>query len=179
MDFCDVDNPKTQALLTQILQNNNWSGWGLINIYGLFADLVEAVMRIAGAAVLSVSLFTLPVPPGSPLVWLNSPLCLGGMGLALVISVALSGALFNRARRYWSEYDGTQGNRGFSYFYFIAMRERERAADIRTYAQDKFLEDAGRQDMGSETSFGPGSTIGRQARGPMGALCAEIGRAHV
>ena len=175
MDFCDVDNPKTQALLTQILQNNNWSGWGLINIYGLFADLVEAVMRIAGAVALSVSLFTLPVPPGSPLVWLNSPLCLGGMGLALVISVALSGALFNRARRYWSEYDGTQGNRGFSYFYFIAMRERERAADIRTYAQDKFLEDAGRQDMGSETSFGPGSTIGRQARGPMGALCAAAG----
>ena len=175
MDFCDVDDPKTQALLTRIFQNNNWSGWGLTNVYGCFADLVEAVLLVVGAVALSVSLFTLPVPPGSPLVWLNSPLCLGGMGLALVISVALSGALFNRARRYWSEYDGTQGNRGFSYFYFIAMRERERAADIRTYAQDKFLEDAGRQDMGSETSFGPGSTIGRQARGPMGALCAAAG----
>ena len=175
MDFCDVDDPKTQALLTRIFQNNNWSGWGLTNVYGCFADLVEAVLLVVGAVALSVSLFTLPVPAGSPLAWLNHPLCLGGMGLALVISVALSGALFNRARRYWSEYDGTQGNRGFSYFYFIAMRERERAADIRTYAQDKFLEDAGRQDMGSETSFGPGSTIGRQARGPMGALCAAAG----
>ena len=175
MDFCDVDEPKTQALLTQIMQNNNWSGWGLLNIYGCFADLVEAVMLIVGAVALSVSLFTLPVPAGSPLAWLNSPLCLGGMAAALVTSVALSGALFNRANGYWARYDGTQGNRGFSYFYFIAMRERQRAADIRAYAQDRFLEDAGRAEMRGETSFGPNSTIGRAGRGPMGALMAGSG----
>lgn len=175
MDFCDVDEPKTQALLTQIMQNNNWSGWGLLNIYGCFADLVEAVMLIVGAVALSVSLFTLPVPALSPLAWLNSPLCLGGMAAALVTSVALSGALFNRANGYWARYDGTQGNRGFSYFYFIAMRERQRAADIRAYAQDRFLEDAGRAEMRGETSFGPNSTIGRAGRGPMGALMAGSG----
>lgn len=175
MDFCDVDEPKTQALLTQIMQNNNWSGWGLLNIYGCFSDLVEAVMLIVGAVALSVSLFTLPVPALSPLAWLNSPLCLGGMAAALVTSVALSGALFNRANGYWARYDGTQGNRGFSYFYFIGMRERERAVDIRAYAQDRFLEDAGRAEMRSETSFGPNSTIGRAGRGPMGALIAASG----
>ena len=175
MDFCDVDNPKTQALLTQILQNNNWSGWGLINIYGLFADLVEAVMRIAGAAALSVSLFTLPVRGDSPLVWLNHPLLLAGMGLALVASVLLAGTLFGKVERYWANYDGTQGNRGFSYFNFIAMQERQRAADIRTYAQDQFLEDGGRRRMGDKTSFGPDSDIGRAGRGPMGLLRAASG----
>ncbi len=175
MDFCDVDNPKTQALLTQILQNNNWSGWGLINIYGLFADLVEAVMRIAGAAALSVSLFTLPVRGDSPLVWLNHPLLLAGMGFALVASVLLAGTLFGKAAGYWANYDGTQGNRGFSYFNFVAMRERQRAADIRTYAQDQFLEDAARLDMQGESSFGPNSSIGKAGRGAMGLLRAASG----
>ena len=29
MDFCDVDDPRTQALLTQIRQSNQGSAWGL------------------------------------------------------------------------------------------------------------------------------------------------------
>ena len=177
MDFCDVDNPKTQALLTQIRQINNWNGWGLINIYELFASLVEAVMLIAGAVVLSVSLFTLPVPADSSLVWLNHPLFLAGMGLALVLSVLLAGTLFGKANGYWANYDGTQGNRGFSYFFFIAMQERHRAADIRAYVQDQFLEAAGRADMQGESSFGPNSSIGRAGRGPMGLLQAASGAA--
>ena len=171
MDFCDVDDPKNQALFTQIQQARQWSGWGLNKLYMRFSDAVGAVFRILGAIALSVSLFTLPVPAGSPLAWLNSPLCLAGMAALLVGSVALSGALSNKASSYWASYDGAAGNRGFSFFYFVAMRDRWRGTDIRTYAQDKFLEDAGKKDMGGETSFGPDSSIGRAGRGPMG-LCA-------
>ncbi len=168
MDFCDVDDAKTQALFTQIRQNNNWSSWGLTKLHWTFGCMVEAVLRILGALALSVSLFTLPVPADSPLAGLNSPWCMAGMGLLLAGSVALSGALLNRAERYWSEYDGTQGNRGFSFFYFIAMQERHRAADIRTYTQDKFLEAKGREMLDDETSFGPNSAIGKAGRGAMG-----------
>ena len=175
MDFCDVDDPKNQALFTQIQQARQWNGWGLNKLYSLFSQAVGAAFRILGAIALSVSLFTLPVPAGSPLVWLNSSWCLAGMGALLVGSVLLSGAMSNRANRYWSEYDGAQGNRGFSFFYFIAMSERERGADIRTYAQDKFLEQAGRRDQESEGSFGPCSSVGRAGRGPMGAMSAVSG----
>ncbi len=175
MDFCDVDDPKNQALFTQIQQARQWSGWGLNKLYSLFSHAVGAVFRILGAIALSVSLFTLPVRLDSPLVWLNHPMCLAGMGALLVGAVLLSGALSNRANRYWSEYDGTQGNRGFSFFYFIAMNERHRGTDIRTYAQDKFLEEAGRQNMEGPTSFGPNSLVGRAGRGPMGAFRAAAG----
>lgn len=171
MDFCDVDDPKTQALLTQIMQLNNWAGWGLNKLYYSFGTVAEAAFRILGAVALSVSLFTLPVRPDSPLAWLNSPWCLAGMGALLVGSVLLSGALSNKANRYWSNYDGTQGNRSFSFLYFIAMRERHRGTDIRTYAQDRFIEDTAKKEMDSETSFGPNSSIGQAGRGPMG-LCA-------
>lgn len=172
MDFCDVDDPKTQALFTQIQQARQWSGWGLNKLYIICSDAIGAVFRILGAAALSVSLFILPVPAGSPLTWLNSPLCLAGMAALLVGSVLLSGTLYNRADSYWANYDGTAGNRGFSYFYFIAMRERHRAADIRAYAQDKFLEDAAKNEMRGETSFGPNSSIGKAGRGPMGLYAA-------
>ncbi len=175
MDFCDVDDPKNQALFTQIQQARQWNGWGLNKLYSLFSQAVGASFRILGAIALSVSLFTLPVPAGNPLAWLNSSWCLAGMGALLVGSVLLSGAMSNRANRYWSEYDGAQGNRGFSFFYFIAMSERERGADIRTYAQDKFLEQAGRRDQESEGSFGPCSSVGRAGRGPMGAMSAVSG----
>ncbi len=176
MDFCDIDNPRNQALLTQIQQLRNWGGFGLNRVYRVSAEALGALLRLLGAVALSVSLFTLPVPAGSPLAWLDHPLCLAGMAGLMLLSVALSAALANRAERYWNEYDGTQGNRGFSYFYFIAMRERERGADIRTYAQDRFLENAGRANMRGKTSFGPDSSIGRAGRGPMGA-CAAAGEA--
>lgn len=175
MDFCDVDDPQNQALLTQIEQLRNWSGFGMNQVYRVSARALGALCRVLGALALSVSLFILPVPGGSPLAWLNHPLCLAGMAGLMLASVALSARLANKAQGYWDRYDGTAGNRGFSFFYFIAMRERHRAADIRAYAQDRFLEDAGRRDMRSETSFGPNSSVGRAGRGPMGLLSAASG----
>lgn len=172
MDFCDVDDPRTQALLTQVQQNNSWSGWGLNKLFWIYPRLVEAAFRILGAAALSVSLFTLPVPEGSTLAWLNHPGCLAGMILLLILSVLASGALLNKSNSYWSKCDGTAGNRAFHFFYYIAFGERHRGTDIRAYAQDRFLEAGAREEMESENSFGPKSSIGRWARGPMGACAA-------
>ncbi len=168
MDFCDVDDPKAQALLTQIRQNSNWSGWGMTKLFWYLDLLTESAFRILGAVALSVSLFTLPVPQGSPLTWLNHPLCLAGMLALLILSVVTSSALSNKGNAYWSNCDGTAGNRAFHFFYFIGFAERSRNADIRTYAQDGYLETGARAEMNSETSFGPNSLIGRAARGLMG-----------
>ncbi len=175
MDYCDVDEPKTQALLTQIMQNNNWGAWGLNKLTLLMEHMTEAVFRILGAVALSVSLFTLPVPPGGPLAWLNSPLCLAGMGALLVGSVLLSGTLICRANSCWDDYDGTQGNRNFSFFYFIAMRERHRGADIRAYAQDEYFKAEGEAHMGDQHGFGTASPIAKAFRGWAGACAAASG----
>ena len=168
MDFCDVDDPRTQALLTEIEQLRNWSGWGLNRLYIRSADLVGAVFRILGAAGLSVSLFTLPVPQGSPLVWLNHPLCLAGMAGLMILSVLGASALANKANSYWARHDGTAGNRIFGFYAFIAMSERHRGTDIRIYEQDQFIEKKCKRELGGSGSFGINSDIARTAWGPMG-----------
>ena len=172
MDFCDVDDPKSQTLFTQIQQVRQWNGWGLNKLYRIFSDAAGAVFRILGAAALSVSLFVLPVPAGSSLAWLNDPGCLAGMLALLVGSVLASGALSNKSNSYWSKFDGAAGNRGFAFFFFVAMGQRHRGTDIRTYAQDRFIEAGAKEEMNGETSFGPRSSIAKWARGPMGACAA-------
>ena len=168
MDFCDVDAPRTQALLTEVEQLRNWSGWGLYRVCGCSAALVGAVFRILGAAALSVSLFTMPVPQGSPLAWLNHPLCLAGMAVLMILSVLGASALANKANSYWARYDGTAGNRIFGFYGFIAMSERRRGTDIRVYEQDQFIEKKCGQELKGEGGFGVNSGISKTAWGPMG-----------
>jgi len=168
MDFCDVDDPKTQALLTEAAQSRNWSFWGLSRLNMRAAELVGAAFRILGALALSVSLFTLPVPAGSALAWLNHPLCLAGILGLMASSVAAASALANKANSYWANYDGMLGNRIFGFYGFIGIQERQRGTDIRIYAQDRFLDKKGREAMSGTGSFGVNSSIAKAARGPMG-----------
>ncbi len=168
MDFCDVDDPRTQVLLNEAEQVRNWACWGLVLLYMRSAELVGAVFRILGAVALSVSLFTLPVPQGSPLVWLNHPLCLAGMLGLMVLSVAAASALANKANSYWANHDGTAGNRVFGFFGFIAIKERHRGTDIRIYAQDQYLDRKSAEAMDAKEGFGVNSSIAKAARGPMG-----------
>jgi len=172
MDFCDVDDPKTQALLTRIKQSNSYASWGLNSLYYCFGSLMQAVFQILGAVALSVSLFTLPVRSDSPLAWLNTPLCLAGMAALIALTVAAASVLANRAQGYFAKYDGTQVNRLFGFLNSIVMQERARSADVRIYAQDKYFEDTAIKEGSSEASFGPNSSIGRAAQGPMGACAA-------
>ncbi len=176
MDFCDVDSPRTQDLLNETEQVRNWSGWGLNRLYMRTSDLAGAVFRILGALALSVSLFTLPVPQGSALVWLNHPLCLAGMAALMVLSVLAASALANKANSYWANHDGTAGNRAFGFYLFVAFVERQRGTDIRTYAQDRFLEKKGAEMAGSGGGFGFNSSIARMALGPMG-FCRGVSAA--
>ena len=176
MDFCDVDDPKTQTLLTEIEQNTNWAGYGMNRVCYVSMEAMGAMFRIAGALALSVGLFTLPVPQDSPLAWLNHPGCLAAILVLMMLSVVLSAKLANRGESYWDKYDGTQANRTFGFFYYVAMQERHRGTDVRAYAQDQFLEAGAKREMDGGASFGPNSPIGRAARGPMGALFAA-GRA--
>ena len=171
MDFCDVDDPRTQALFTQIRQNANWSGWGLIKVYSYYGKLVEAVFRILGALALSVSLFALPVPAGSTLVWLNHPLCLAAMLALLALSVVLSSLLYSRAYAYYSRTDGTQGNRTFSFFTYAAIEEPHRGTDIRTYGQDGYILTRYAKESVTD-AFGIKSQTARDFKGPAGALSA-------
>ena len=175
MDFCDVDNPKTQDLFIKIQQNSNWASWGLLRLLKCFDNLLGALFGILGAVALSISLFTLPVPPGNAFAWLNHPLCLLGMAGLMILSVCAASAFASKGNSFWAAVDGAKGNRLFFFTTCIAIAEPQRSTDIRMYAQDQYLVNMGRKTIEDKDSFGPKSGIGRAARGPMGLCMAASG----
>ncbi len=170
MDFQDVDDSKTKDLLNQIMENEQWASWGLVKLQYRFNELAEAVLRILGALALSVSLFTLPVPQGSPLAALNSPWCLPAMLALMGAAVVLSALCYSRAQAFWSAMDGSFFNRAFEALNCHAHFNRSASADIRVYAQDRFLFQ--KADDPALDGFGPNSAIGRASWGPRGLLMA-------
>ena len=172
LDFCLVDDQKTYERLSQVNQNRNFGDWGLQRLLENYDKLLGGVIKVVCAVALSVGLFLLPVPAGEPLAWLNSPLCVVVMMAALVGASVLSPWLYTKGNACWAqaaEYV-KQGNRSFSYFTFIGMKERERAQDIRLYGQDDFFRHGAENCDGMLFEDCP---VAKQARGPMGLLVAS------
>ena len=169
MDFADVDNPKTHDLRSQIDQSENWSGWGIMQLYNRWADFVEGCAGIVGAVALTASLFTLQVPVGSSLVWLNHP------GFIAVLIGLIAGATVlgpvcnNKSLGYWASVseEARFGNRVFGAFGFISG-EAHRAVDFRIYKQ----EDIAQHYMRQTDVFSHKGKMGQLARGAMGAWTA-------
>ena len=169
MDFADVDNPKTHDLRSQIDQSENWSGWGIMQLYHRWGDFVEGCAGIVGAVALTASLFTLQVPAESSLAWLNSP------GFIAVLIGLIAGATVlgpvcnNKSLGYWASVseEARFGNRVFGAFGFIS-EEAHRAVDFRIYKQ----EDIAQHYMRQTDIFSHKGKMGQLARGPMGAWTA-------
>ena len=166
MDFARLDDPKTKELYDRIVQVDNFAAWGLRRTLGNIENGLPIVFRILGGVILSVTLFTQRVPEGSALAWLNSPLMGLGFGAALLAAALLAPLFFSKAEAYFARYSdmGTASNRFFGFFGYIAFKERSRALDIRTYAQDGFF---GPQYLSNNT-FDESSQIARWCRGPIG-----------
>lgn len=170
MDYADVDRQAVLDLYNQMRQNEMWAGWGLRPTLRYFEDLVSALVKIAGGVSLSVSMFILSVPQGSALVFLNNPLCaVAVIGLMLVIAV-VSPMCANRSEDYWTRYapEARLGNRYFSFFGFD-INDEKRAADVRMYNQ---IDNVCADYIVKDTSFKPGSTIAKNAKGAMGLWSA-------
>ena len=84
LDYADMDRQAVHDLYSQILQNKNWSSWGIRKTLYYFEELVGAAAQILGGAGLSVSLFLLKVPQESGFAFVNHPLIAAAM-LALML----------------------------------------------------------------------------------------------
>lgn len=138
MDFADADDQKVRDLYTQIKQNAAWRGWGFAYIHLYVTQGVEAIAGVAGAAALTVSLFTRQVPESAgALTVLNHPLFIVGiLGLITAITMTVP-ALHNRSNLIWGRVadEARFGNRAFSHFYFFSEDVKKTAKDVRIYSQ--------------------------------------------
>ena len=62
MDFPRLDDPKTHDELSQILQNENWSGYGLGRVLDVETNMPKSIFGVLGVVALTVTLFTQRVP---------------------------------------------------------------------------------------------------------------------
>ena len=170
MDYADIDSQHIRDLKAQIEQFENWQGCGLNRALPLTQWMLEAVLGIAGAVALTISLFTQSVPTGQ---WemLNHPLFVIGL-LAIMALTTWIGSVFSNnlsARETAMADTATFGNRLFSAYCGMTV-DKTRRLDIRTYNQ---------QDVSasylSDSTFGPGGPFDRLAKGPYGIL-AGVGK---
>ena len=89
MDFQAADDAHTHQLLSKAYQVYNWAGFGMPFLVIRCQNLLKSLFGIAGAVVLTVSLFTQQVPESAG-AWtiLNNPL-VTLLGLAALLAVTL------------------------------------------------------------------------------------------
>lgn len=174
LDYPEVDDPKTYELYFEIVQNANWTDWGMFRAIRLMEDLAGAVIKVAGGIGLAAGLFLNRVPAGSPLEALNHPLCTAAFLLILVLVAFLPPVCVKKGQNYWLDYREVlaEGNLFFEVYSF-ELEDQSRAVDVRMYRQ---REKVGRVYLDKLDTFLPGSGIARDAKGPMG-LWTVLGQA--
>ena len=135
MDYVEVDKQKNRDDLSQVLQNEFTTGWGMGETIRWLDTLLTATIRIISAGILLISLFTQKVPTsGGKLVILNHPifvpLLIGLMSLSILINKI---DMVNLAKR-WAETEEKDrlANRLLNVFGERFVRQQN-ALDMRMY----------------------------------------------
>lgn len=170
MDFASMDEQHTHDLRSQIEQNEQWSGWGFNKVLWYFEMMINSVIKVISAIVLTVSLFTLRVPESNKdWVFLNHPICAVMLWIVMIAVALIAPAMRVKAGGYWASLaeDAKMGNRYFAFFAYMAL-DMHRREDVRIYNQQDVCDDY----ISKEPMFTPKSSIAACARGAMGLLNA-------
>ena len=166
MDYSELDKQENHDLREQIKQNENWSSWGLMRVHEIYSGTVTGILGLFSGAVLTVSLFTAPVPSSAGwLVVLNNPIFVLVLAFGILIISVLAGRLSAGAVQCWGDFseEATFANRKFSHFGFIGQDKR-RAIDIRMNDQQRLV----RAYLSGGSVFGAHGVFAKLARGKLG-----------
>lgn len=165
MDFQAADAPETHELLSQMRQNTNWYGHGLLFLIWFTDQLIQPIFSILGAAALTVSLFTAQVPASAGgFTALNNPL-ITALALLLLLGVTFLAPICQNksSMLFVKKSENIKESNRFFVFQFGSMQDRSRALDARMYRQDRLLRHYTIMDQ-----LGVDSALAKCARGPMG-----------
>ena len=170
LDFSELDKQENHDLRAQIQQNENWSSWGLMRVEEAYIGAVSSVIGLLSGIVLTVSLFTSPVPESAGwLTVLNNPVFILVLAAMMVVVSILAGNLSAKSMRCWSDFaeEATFGNRLFGHFGFIGQ-DKERSVDIRMNNQQRLVSAYWK----TNSSFGVDGPFGNAAKGKMGVYAS-------
>ena len=170
LDFSELDKQENHDLRAQIQQNENWSSWGLMRVEEAYIGAVSSVIGLLSGIVLTVSLFTSPVPESAGwLTVLNNPVFILILAAMMVVVSIVAGNLSAKSMSCWSDFaeEATFGNRLFGHFGFIGQ-DKERSVDIRMNNQQRLVSAYWK----TNSSFGVDGPFGKAARGKMGVYAS-------
>lgn len=170
LDYSELDKQENHDLREQIKQNEQWSGWGLMRVHEIYSGAVTGILGLLSGTVLTVSLFTAPVPNSAGwLVVLNDPIFALVLAAGILIISILAGRLSARAMQCWGDFseEATFGNRRFGHFGFLG-RDKQRAIDIRMNDQQRLV----RAYWSGGSVFGVHGVFAKAARGKMGVYAS-------
>ena len=170
LDFSELDKQENHDLRAQIQQNENWSSWGLMRVEEAYIGAVSSVIGLLSGIVLTVSLFTSPVPESAGwLTVLNNPVFILVLAAMMVVVSIVAGNLSAKSMSCWSDFseEATFGNRLFGHFGFIGQ-DKERSVDIRMNNQQKLVS----AYWNTNSSFGVNGPFGKAAMGKMGVYAS-------
>ena len=164
MDYADMDKAETHDLYSQIMQNENWFGWGVGILVTNLQKATEGFFGILSAAVLTYRFFIQKIP-GSTMSFLNHPWLMAGIFILLVLGTCLGPVCENQSQKYWAKSDEEcrMGNRIYNHFGFLHM-DQKRAMDMRIYHQSELAD----RYLAENKAFSNQGKLGRYAKGPMG-----------
>ena len=170
LDFSELDKQENHDLRAQIQQNENWSSWGLMRVEEAYIGAVSSVIGLLSGIVLTVSLFTSPVPESAGwLTTLNNPVFILVLAAMMVVVSIVAGNLSAKSMSCWSGFseEATFGNRLFGHFGFIGQ-DKERSVDIRMNNQQRLVSAYWK----TNSSFGVDGPFGKAAKGKMGVYAS-------
>ena len=169
-DFAVADDPKTQALLSELRQYTNGGGYGFIRSLESFVKMLRAFVTMLGGIVLTVSLFRSRVPEGSALCFLNHPLSALSVILLFAAFAVISQTITGWAEKYWYENadEHSAANRLFGHFLYLGISSPAEA-DLRLYKQIAFSDRFASDKTSTFCSQGP---FAMKARGRVGISLA-------
>ena len=170
LDYSELDKQENHDLREQIKQNEQWSGWGLMHVHEIYSGAVTGILGLLSGTVLTVSLFTAPVPSSAGwLVVLNNPIFVLVLAAGILVISILAGRLSARAMQCWGDFseEATFGNRRFGHFGFLG-RDKRRAIDIRMNDQQRLV----RAYWSGGSVFGVHGVFAKAARGKMGVYAS-------
>ena len=170
LDFSELDKQENHDLRAQIQQNENWSSWGLMRVEEAYIGAVSSVIGLLSGIVLTVSLFTSPVPESAGwLTVLNNPVFILVLAAMMVVVSIVAGNLSAKSMSCWSDFseEATFGNRLFGHFGFIGQ-DKERSVDIRMNNQQRLVS----AYLKTNSSFGVDGPFGKAAKGKMGVYAS-------
>ncbi len=145
MDYEDVEDTRTHERLEQMLQIQNWQGWGLGRLHYVIEEYPQSLVGLLGSTALTIGLFTTSTNGASGLAGILASswgiLLLAALLAASCLVFKKCSQLINHTLEVFSE-SATQSNRLFTYFRRTLSADHKQGKDVRLYGEAPMAEHA-------------------------------------